>query len=310
MNEEENKMLVAQDFRDKARSALSGKWALALGTGLVASLLGAGTYMLGGGSGGSGGSIDDSTISSMQNMSEEEIAMIAVMVGAVLLFSLVISIGFLLLGGPITLGYVKFNLDLVDGKEPSIDALFSQFNRFGDGFLMQLLRRIYVSLWTLLFCLPGIVIGIVIGVLVGISGSGDETLVAICMVVAMLIGIIPGTILAAIKQYSYAMAPYILYENPGMKANEAITKSKELMNGNKWRLFCLLFSFTGWALLSVFFSCGIGHLWLNPYMEASVAIFYREIYAERYGRPYDYQSYEQPVNSDTYNPYNEGSYLQ
>ena len=75
MNEEENKMLVAQDFRDKARSALSGKWALALGTGLVASLLGAGTYMLGGGS---GGSVDDSTISSMQNMSEEEMAMIAV----------------------------------------------------------------------------------------------------------------------------------------------------------------------------------------------------------------------------------------
>mgnify|MGYP002510100796 CR=1 FL=1 len=42
------------------------------------------------------------------------------------------------------------------------------------------------------------------------------------------------------------MAPAVLYvpvhilaENPEMTANEAITKSKELMNGNRWRLFCL-----------------------------------------------------------------------
>ena len=299
-------MLVAQDFRNKARTALSGKWGLALGTGLVANLLGAGTYMLNSSSGGSGSSVDEDTIASLQEMSPEALYMILGIVAVVLIISLVISIAFFLLGGPITLGYVKFNLDLVDGKEARIDDLFSQFNRFGDGFLVQLLRRIYISLWTMLFLLPGIVLGGVIGVLAAIGGASDS-IVGVAVVAGVFIGMIPAVILGTIKEYSYAMAPYILYENTGMKANEAISLSKELMNGNKWRLFCLLFSFTGWALLSVFFSCGIGHLWLNPYMEASVAAFYREIYAEKYGRPYDYQQYEQPMNTN--NPYETGSYF-
>lgn len=300
-------MLVAKDFRDRARSALSGRWGLALGTGLVASLLGAGTYFLNSSSGGSGGSFDEETITSLQEMPEEAIVMILGIVAVVFLVSLAISLAFFLLGGPITLGYVKFNLDLVDGKEARIDDLFSQFNRFGDGFLVQLLRQIYISLWTMLFFLPGIILGIVIGVLVAMSGASDE-MVGVAVLVGIFVGLIPAAILGTIKEYGYAMAPYILYENPNMKANDAIRASKELMNGNKWRLFCLLFSFTGWALLSVFFSCGIGHLWLTPYMEAAVASFYREIYAEKYGRPYDYQQSEQNMNMyNSYNPYEEGS---
>lgn len=300
-------MLVASDFRERARNVLSGKWGLALGTGLVANLLGAGTYMLNSSGGGSSSSLDQETISSFESMSQEEIMIIVGIVAVVLMISLVISLAFFLLGGPITLGYVKFNLDLVDGKEPRVDDLFSQFKRFGDGFLVQLLRRIFISLWTMLFLLPGIILGVVIGVLAAMSGAADE-IVAVAVVAGVFVGLIPAVILGTVKEYSYAMAPYLLYENPGMKANEAITASKELMNGNKWRLFCLLFSFTGWALLSIFFSCGIGHLWLNPYMEAAVASFYREIYAEKYGRPYDYQQYEQNMNTyNSYNPYEEGS---
>ena len=49
-----------------------------------------------------------------------------------------------------------------------------------------------------------------------------------------LLLIIPGII----KTYSYAMTPYILAENPGMTATEAITESRQVMDGNKWRLFC------------------------------------------------------------------------
>ena len=48
------------------------------------------------------------------------------------------------------------------------------------------------------------------------------------------------------------------------------------MNGNKLRLFCLHASFIGWALLSSL-TLGIGNLWLNPYTNAAVAAFYREI---------------------------------
>ncbi|WP_426347894.1 DUF975 family protein [Alloiococcus sp. CFN-8] len=88
-----------------------------------------------------------------------------------------------------------------------------------------------------------------------------------------LLLVIPGII----AYYRYAMAPYIMAEDTSLTASEAIAKSKEMMLGNKWRLFCLDISFIGWGLLAVILTLGIGLLWLNPYMEASRAAFYIEL---------------------------------
>lgn len=143
------------------------------------------------------------------------------------------------IGGTVQLGYAKFNLALVDHREACFSDLFSQFSRFGDGFLLNLLTNLFIVLWSLLLVIPGI-----------------------------------------IASYSYAMAPYILYENPGMRPTAAIKASKELMRGNKWRLFCLQFSFIGWALLCAL-TAGIGNLWLHPYQETAQASFYRQICWER-----------------------------
>ena len=57
---------------------------------------------------------------------------------------------------------------------------------------------------------------------------------------------------------------------------EAIGRSKELMMGNKWRLFCLQLSFIGWNLLCVL-TLGIGYLWLTPYQNAAETAFYLEV---------------------------------
>ena len=84
--------------------------------------------------------------------------------------------------------------------------------------------------------------------------------------------IIPGII----ASYSYAMAPYLMAENPDMGIMEAISRSKELMRGNKWRLFCLHLSFIGWAFLCIF-TCGLGALFLSPYQMLADAAFYREL---------------------------------
>ena len=88
----------------------------------------------------------------------------------------------------------------------------------------------------------------------------------------MLLFIIPG-IIAALR---YSMTNYILAENPEMGAMEAIDRSKELMDGNKWRFFCLGFSFIGWHILA---GCVpvIGGLVLLPYTSAANAAFYRDI---------------------------------
>ena len=87
-----------------------------------------------------------------------------------------------------------------------------------------------------------------------------------------LLFIIPGIV----KAYSYAMTPYIMTEHPEMTANEAITASRQLMDGHKGELFLLRLSFIGWMILNIF-TLGIGSLWLTPYIQATEAAFYREL---------------------------------
>lgn len=87
-----------------------------------------------------------------------------------------------------------------------------------------------------------------------------------------LLLLIPGLI----KMYSYAMTYYILHDNPEIGAEEAICRSMKMMDGHKWRLFCLHLSFIGWWLLCIL-TLGIGMLWLAPYTQNSTAAFYEDL---------------------------------
>ena len=90
-----------------------------------------------------------------------------------------------------------------------------------------------------------------------------------------LLLIIPGLI----KQYSYAMTPYILKDEPELTFNGVIEKSMDMMDGNKMKLFLLDLSFIGWAFLSIL-TLGIGLLWLYPYMFSARAAFYEDLKKE------------------------------
>ena len=91
-----------------------------------------------------------------------------------------------------------------------------------------------------------------------------------------LLFVIPG-IIAVLR---YSMVPYILADNPELSASEALRMSKEMMRGNKGRFFCLGLSFIGWIILGAL-SFGIGFLWIDPYIHAAQADFYREISGTR-----------------------------
>lgn len=71
-------------------------------------------------------------------------------------------------------------------------------------------------------------------------------IIAVKVFLWSLLFIIPGII----KMFAYSMAIYIKTENPDMSYSEAIAKSQQMMDGNKWRLFCLYFSFIGWWILA------------------------------------------------------------
>ncbi len=254
-------MKLAKDFRASARDALAGKWMIAVIAALIASLLGG---LPSGGSvgfsfSGDFGSIfeEDDTLAdgyhgdiasepedifeAFEDMFEGiDMAIFAAVFGVVFIIALVISAVFFVLGSIVGVGYAKFNLDLIDRKEEnSINVLFEYFKHWKTTVVANLLRELYIFLWSLLCFIPGIIAG-----------------------------------------YTYSLVPYIMAENPELSATEACNRSKELMNGNRWRLFCLEISFFGWSLLAAL-TCGIGYYLLNPYTQAARADFYREISGTR-----------------------------
>ena len=90
-----------------------------------------------------------------------------------------------------------------------------------------------------------------------------------------LLLIVPGII----KDCSYSQAMYILAENPGISPTEAINRSKSMMDGHKMEYFLLSLSFIGWSILGIF-TLGILYIWLIPYMQTTLANYYRSLKGE------------------------------
>lgn len=154
----------------------------------------------------------------------------------VLGISSMIPLGSFILTGVLNVGMFGVMLMVIRNQAASVANVFDGFkSNLGANILAGILYTIYIALWSLLFCIPGI-----------------------------------------IKTYSYSMTFYILNDHPEMTANEAITESRRIMNGNKWRLFCLDFSFIGWMILSAF-TFGILMIYVVPYMQAARAAFYESI---------------------------------
>lgn len=238
-------MKLASDFRSIARNALAGRWGIALLAGLLASLLGAvssGGINFNFNFGESGTEYTPQQFTDFSSAWNEEFTGLLIGVAMVIFWIvLVVAAVFFVLGSIVSLGYCKFNLDLVDRqKEPEIGTLFGYFSHWKTAVVANLLQGIYIILWMLLFIIPGIV-----------------------------------------ASYSYAMTNYILSEHPELTASEAIERSKAMMSGNRWRLFCLQLSFIGWDILAAL-TFGIGYLWLTPYKQAATAAFYREISGTAY----------------------------
>ncbi len=87
-----------------------------------------------------------------------------------------------------------------------------------------------------------------------------------------LLFVVPGII----KSISYSQAYYILAEHPEMSGKEALDASVDMMDGHKMEYFVLILSFIPWCLLGAV-TCGLGFLYVIPYMETTFANFYNAI---------------------------------
>lgn len=85
-----------------------------------------------------------------------------------------------------------------------------------------------------------------------------------------LLFIIPGIV----KSYAYALAPYIIYENPNIAPTEALRLSERMMQGKKWSLFVFHLSFFWWYLLSGITFGIVGIVYVYPYANTAEAMVY------------------------------------
>ena len=238
-------MRSSSDLRFIARRALTGRWGVAIGSSIVASLLG-GIYSANinfNFNFSDNEAAGNGVFSWFSNLTGSQMVLLGAAGAFLLNMALVFSIARLFIGSIVGIGYARFNLDLVDNvTEARFATLFSYMRFWKVAIITRIVRTLYIVLWTLLFIIPGI-----------------------------------------IASYNYALTDYILAENPELTTKEALELSKKMMYGHRFRLFCLEFSFIGWAFLCVL-SLGIGLIWLLPYTEAAKAAFYRDV-AFQYNNP-------------------------
>jgi uncharacterized membrane protein len=87
-----------------------------------------------------------------------------------------------------------------------------------------------------------------------------------------LLFVIPGVV----KAIAYSQTCFIMREHPELGADEARKLSVRMMKGHKWHYFLLGLSFLGWVLLACI-TCGIGFLWVTPYIYTALGAFYEEV---------------------------------
>ena len=88
-----------------------------------------------------------------------------------------------------------------------------------------------------------------------------------------LLFVIPGIV----KSYSYAMTMYIMQDHPELSGNDAITKSRQMMNGHKFDLFILDLSFIGWYLLGALTFGILIIFYVEPYRQVTRTNFYEQL---------------------------------
>ena len=77
-----------------------------------------------------------------------------------------------------------------------------------------------------------------------------------------------------IKRYSYFMVPYIVAENPDIKAMDAITLSRRMMDGHKLECFKYELSFVPWDVLGIA-TCGVLSMaYVVPYRLCTFSEYY------------------------------------
>ncbi len=196
---------------------------------------------------------------------------------------------------PLTVGGKRFFVRAGEGYEVKFANMGYCFkNGYWNVVKTMFMKNLFIFLWSLIALVPiAVIAGIVfaswmmrsmytgavegyalyIRELFGFGQNRDNPVFVAAVAFLPMLLVFAAMIPAIIAQYRYLMVEYLLAENPYLPWREALNQSKRMMEGNKWAAFVLHLSFLGWMLLGAC-ACGLGILFVNPYVEAANAQLY------------------------------------
>lgn len=268
----------AKYYRACARGALKDKWVTAAVAAVLYSLLLVGVILI--------AMVPMMLIIMGASYAMEDPSMIGL---GVLLIWAIIFLLMIFTVPPLTVGYYRIHLDLMDGKQVDFGMLFHYFKRaYG--------KSVAVYLLFMLIGVVSVIIPLLVLVVIGaiISSAMESTAI---MLATFVIAYVATVAIVLVQTYRYSMSFFILAEYPDMRPTDVMRNSRMIMKGRKWKLFCLQFSMIGWWLLMIpasILTCGIGALLgtylLNAYSMASLAAFYDDITNRAAAREVDFPS--------------------
>ncbi len=265
-----NRLLI----KKQAKASLKGKWGKAIGFCFVASILATIVPII-------CYAITLATSKTTQTDAGLQVTQMSV-VGYIFIVIAVLALIFI---APL-FAYATIKAFLMNnrGQEFSIGNVFDGFKEkpgktIGVGFLSYII--IYCC-----YAIPSFIGGIFVGVAAMRYQSIYATLLTMAhgKTILILKTIAPhaalallfftiAIVLGVIATFMYSMAYYVRFDNPDMGVVQILRTSRKIMHGRKLDLFVLCFSFIGWFLVC-YITCGIGFLWLAPYIQANIAAFY------------------------------------
>lgn len=175
-----------------------------------------------------------------------------------------------LLSMVISTGYNFMLLNMARGREYRFGNLIYMFKKGSDGVLSA----------ALIMALIDTVLMIPFYYMVNMTAPAAETMEAVLeWSQPIMHSALAATVLGVVIKLPFAMAFYILADNPQMKGREALKKSASLMKGHMMQYLVLQISFIPLMFLSILFLY-VGLLWVMPYIYATNTIFYMDVTGE------------------------------
>lgn len=186
------------------------------------------------------------------------------------IFSEIFAFAISLIGAVVTTGYCHLRLRILRGKKYGMKHVWYAFNHHPD---RVLIAAFVVALLNTAAQIPTYLVTFLTD-----PGTTLAEISAWCL--SVVAALAASTVLSIVLTVPFALTFYFLADDPEMGGLEALNNSVRYMKGHMWQYLKLELSFVPLILLSMFFTMGIGFLWLIPYMDCTETSFYMYVTGE------------------------------